>query len=163
LARNVKPHGGKQVGILGLGYYQYCALAIAPSATNNGKIWGNTIMRAGCFVFDLDNGQVSVGQARHSDRSQVIAIQAGPHGLASAVNQPQYAQTAQTYPPAPFATALSRNASVSMANLTIGAATVSAATNLSTSEPGRPMSSASVTSINNSAVSSTVSGTLSAI
>jgi hypothetical protein len=120
-------------------------------------------MRAGYFVFDLDNGQVSVGQARYSDESKIVAVQAGPHGLASAINQPQYAQTAQTYPPAPFATALSRKASVSMANVTIGAATMSAATNLSTTESGRPIFPASVTWINSSAVSSTVSSTLSAI
>jgi hypothetical protein len=50
-------------------------------------------MRAGYFVFDLDNGQVSLGQAKHSAESQIVAVQAGPHGLASAINQPQYAQS----------------------------------------------------------------------
>jgi hypothetical protein len=118
-------------------------------------------MRAGYFVFDLDNGQVSVGQARYSDKSQVVAIQAGPHGLASAINQPQYAQTAQTYPPAPFATAYSQQASAPTANSTVGTGTIPTATNLDSSESNRPFSSTSVTWSNSSAVSSDTASTLS--
>jgi hypothetical protein len=119
---------------------QYCYLAISPSKTNSISIWGDAIMRAGYFVFDLDNGQISLGQAKYSDESQIVAVEAGPHGLASAINQPQYAQTTQTYPPAPFGTALSRKASVSMANLTIGAATTSAAANIGILGSDRPIS-----------------------
>ncbi|KAK6001432.1 hypothetical protein QM012_002763 [Aureobasidium pullulans] len=106
---------------------QYCALAVSPSTSNYNNVWGDSIMRAGYFVYDLDNGQVSVGQARYSYQSNIVAVQAGPHGLANAINQPQYAQTAQTYPPAPFATAFSRKASVYSANNTIGVATISTA------------------------------------
>lgn len=85
-------------------------------------------MRAGYFVYDLDNNQVSIGQAKYSDQSDIVAVQAGPHGLADAINQPLYAQTAQTYPAAPFATALSRKASVYTVNNTVGVATISTAT-----------------------------------
>jgi hypothetical protein len=120
-------------------------------------------MRSGYFVFDLDNGQVSLGQAKHSDESQIVAVQAGPHGLASAINQPQYAQTVQANPTAPFATAFSQKASVSTANFTIGAATTSTATNISNSEFGQPMFSASVAWSNSSAVSSTTPSTPSTI
>jgi hypothetical protein len=100
-------------------------------------------MRAGYFVSDLDNGQVSIGQARYSDESKIVVVQAGSHGLASAINQPQYAQTAQTYPPAPFATTFSQNASVSRANITIGVATISPATDSGSSEPSQSIFSAS--------------------
>ncbi|KAG9958194.1 allantoin, partial [Aureobasidium melanogenum] len=106
---------------------QYCALEVLPAKSSFNGVWGDSIMRAGYFVYDLDNGQVSIGQARYSDQSNIVAVQAGLHGLANAINQPQYAQTAQTYPPAPFATAFSREASVYTTNNTIGVATASTA------------------------------------
>jgi hypothetical protein len=142
---------------------QYCSLAISPSATNYDNVWGDAIMRAGYFVFDLDNGQVSLGQARYSDDSKIVAVQAGPHGLASAINQPQNAQATQTYPRAPFATAFSRNASVFTANNTIGVATISTAKSFGSSAFVNPTFTTSVLWGNNSAVSSrTTSDTLSA-
>ncbi|CAD0112673.1 unnamed protein product [Aureobasidium uvarum] len=112
---------------------QYCALLVSPSPTNSGNAWGDAIMRAGYFVYDLDNNQVSVGQARYSDESNIVAVQAGPHGLANAINQPRYAQTAQTNPPVPFATDLSRKASVFTISSTIGVATGSTAVSLGNS------------------------------
>ncbi|KAH0310844.1 hypothetical protein KCU71_g7907, partial [Aureobasidium melanogenum] len=125
-------HFGGWRGVTGVPYTdpsgkQYCALEVLPAKSSFNGVWGDSIMRAGYFVYDLDNGQVSIGQARYSDQSNIVAVQAGPHGLANAINQPQYAQTAQTYPPAPFATAFSREASVYTTNNTIGVATASTA------------------------------------
>ncbi|KAG9595128.1 hypothetical protein KCU77_g5781, partial [Aureobasidium melanogenum] len=105
-------HFGGWRGVTGVPYTdpsgkQYCALEVLPAKSSL-------------------NG-VSIGQARYSDQSNIVAVQAGPHGLANAINQPQYAQTAQTYPPAPFATAFSREASVYTTNNTIGIATASTA------------------------------------
>ncbi|KAH0259339.1 hypothetical protein KCU91_g15264, partial [Aureobasidium melanogenum] len=125
-------HFGGWRGVTGVPYTdpsgkQYCALEVLPAKSSFNGVWGDSIMRAGYFVYDLDNGQVSIGQARYSDQSNIVAVQAGPHGLANAINQPQYAQTAQTYPPAPFATALSREASVYTTNNTVGVATASTA------------------------------------
>ena len=116
-------------------------------------------MRAGYFVFDLDNGQVSVGQARYSDESRIVAVEAGPHGLANAIDQPSYAQTAQTHSPMPFATDFSRSASVSTANITIGVATVSAATGYGSSQSNQPLVPVSVSWSNNPTGSSTTLST----
>lgn len=117
-------------------------------------------MRAGYFVYDLDNGQVSVGQARYSDQSNIVAVQAGPHGLANAINQPKYAQTAQTYPPAPFATAFSREASVYTTNNTIGVATVSTATGSGSLRSSLPAYTNSTSRATYTSVSSNGSSTL---
>lgn len=137
----------------------YCFLPILPSRSNSGNIWGDAIMRAGYFVFDLDNGQVSLGQARHGDESKIVGVQAGPHGLASAINQPQYAQTVQTYTPAPPATDFSRSASVSTADITIGVASMSTATDYGWPESSPHIIPASVSWSNVTTDSSTTFST----
>jgi hypothetical protein len=45
----------------------------------------NSVMRAGYWVFDLDNGQVSIAQANlGANSSNVIQVEAGPQGLEKA-------------------------------------------------------------------------------
>ncbi|KAH0385290.1 acid protease, partial [Aureobasidium melanogenum] len=139
---------------------QHCALEVFPAKSDFNGVWGDSIMRAGYFVYDLDNGQVSIGQARYSDQSNIVAVQAGPHGLANAINQPQYAQTAQTYPPAPFATAFSREASVYTTNNTIGVATVSTAIGSGSLRSSLPAYTNSTSRATYTSVSSNGSSTL---
>ncbi|KAI5194133.1 acid protease [Aureobasidium subglaciale] len=52
---------------------------------DNFLITGNGAMRAGYWVFDLDNGQVSVAQANlQTNSSNVVAVDAGTEGLSKA-------------------------------------------------------------------------------
>jgi len=45
-------------------------------------VMSSSVMKAGYWVFDLDNGQISLGQARLGiDTSNVVAVQAGADGL----------------------------------------------------------------------------------
>jgi hypothetical protein len=52
-------------------------------------ITGSPVMRAGYFVFDLDNGQVSLAQAnvRANSSSNVVQVEAGADGLSKAVKE----------------------------------------------------------------------------
>lgn len=46
---------------------------------------GNVVTRAGYFVFDLDNGQISIAQAAFAaNSSNVVQVEAGPDGLKNA-------------------------------------------------------------------------------
>lgn len=67
-----------------------CILMVKEAAPNSSiYLMGDPVMRAGYWVFDLDNGQVSIAQARlSSTTSNVIAIEAGPHGVMNATDQP---------------------------------------------------------------------------
>ncbi|KAI5207170.1 acid protease [Aureobasidium subglaciale] len=47
-----------------------------------GSNLGNAVMKAGYWVFDLDNGQVSIGQANlGTTASDIVAVEAGSDGL----------------------------------------------------------------------------------
>jgi hypothetical protein len=52
-------------------------------------ITGSVAMRAGYWVFDLDNGQVSLAQAnlRTNSSSNVVQVEAGADGLSKAANE----------------------------------------------------------------------------
>jgi len=67
-----------------------CLLMVKEAAPNSSiYLMGDPVMRAGYWVFDLDNGQVSIAQARlSSTSSNVVAIEAGPHGVMNATDQP---------------------------------------------------------------------------
>jgi hypothetical protein len=66
-----------------------CLLMVKPAAPNSPiLLMGDPVMRSGYWVFDLDNGQVSIAQARlSSTASNIVAIEAGPHGVMNATNQ----------------------------------------------------------------------------
>jgi hypothetical protein len=53
------------------------------------SITGSAVMRAGYWVFDLDNGQVSLAQAnlRTNSSSNVVQVEAGADGLSKAANE----------------------------------------------------------------------------
>jgi hypothetical protein len=52
-------------------------------------VTGSPVMRAGFWVFDLDNGQVSLAQAnlRANSSSNVVRVEAGADGLSKAANE----------------------------------------------------------------------------
>lgn len=60
-----------------------CELVVAPqSGRHSFALISNSVMRAGYWVFDLDNGQVSLAQANlGANSSNVIQVAAGPEGL----------------------------------------------------------------------------------
>jgi hypothetical protein len=66
-----------------------CVLMVREAAPDLSiYLMGDPVMRAGYWVFDLDNGQVSIAQARlSSTSSNIVAIEAGPHGVKNATNQ----------------------------------------------------------------------------
>jgi hypothetical protein len=62
-----------------------CVLRIQPQGSDNILVVGDAVMKAGYWVFDLDNGQVSLAQAILGETSSnVVAVQAGPGGLSKA-------------------------------------------------------------------------------
>jgi hypothetical protein len=67
-----------------------CLLMVQEAAPASGiYLMGAPVMRAGYWVFDLDNGQLSIAQARlSSTTSNIVTIEAGPHGVMNATNQP---------------------------------------------------------------------------
>ncbi|KAI5201612.1 acid protease [Aureobasidium subglaciale] len=84
-----------------------CLMMIKPAAPGS-KVYliGDPILRAGYWVFDLDNGQVSIAQARLSaTNSNIVAVGAGPHGVMDATNQPPKLGINQTQRVAGTATA----------------------------------------------------------
>lgn len=104
---------------------QACVFMITPaSPTGEGfQTLGDAVLRSMYVVFDLDNGQVSLAQAAVNSTSQpnIVTVQAGPSGVASAVSVASSAPT-QTYS---VAAAVDGTASfsVSTAQSTIGTAT----------------------------------------
>ncbi|KAG9888470.1 acid protease, partial [Aureobasidium melanogenum] len=63
-----------------------CWLRIAPSLRTH-LITSSSVIRAGYWVFDLDNGQVSLAQANlGANSSDVVPVEAGADGLKKAVN-----------------------------------------------------------------------------
>ncbi|KAH0032343.1 acid protease, partial [Aureobasidium melanogenum] len=81
-----------------LGGEDACRLLVTPinSETKN-ILLGTPIMRAGYWIFDMDNGQISVAQARvSSTTSNVVAVEAGPLGVMNAAKQPNALGANQT-------------------------------------------------------------------
>lgn len=67
-----------------------CMLMVQEAAPDSTIfLMGDPVMRAGYWVFDLDNGQVSIAQARlSSTTSNIVTIEAGPQGIMNATHQP---------------------------------------------------------------------------
>ncbi|KAH0372672.1 acid protease, partial [Aureobasidium melanogenum] len=81
-----------------LGGEDACQLLVTPiNAETKYILLGTPIMRAGYWIFDMDNGQISVAQARFSSTtSNVVAVDAGPHGVMNAAKQPSALGANQT-------------------------------------------------------------------
>ncbi|CAD0110038.1 unnamed protein product, partial [Aureobasidium uvarum] len=63
-----------------------CWLRVARSLSENRLLTSSSVMRAGYWVFDLDNGQVSLAQANLGAKSSnVVQVEAGAEGLDKAV------------------------------------------------------------------------------
>lgn len=63
-----------------------CWLRVVPQHGTH-FITSSSVMRAGYWVFDLDNGQVSLAQANlGANSSDVVPVEAGADGLSKAVN-----------------------------------------------------------------------------
>jgi len=73
--------GGKTVRvpfsdfIIDLGDPQFCYIGVA--ITTDQQILGDTVLRAGYFVFDWDNEQVHIGQAANCGDSDIVAVGSG--------------------------------------------------------------------------------------
>ena len=62
-----------------------CALGVVETDSDKFLLISSSVMRAGYWVFDLDNGQVSLAQANlGADSSNVVRVEAGPEGLKKA-------------------------------------------------------------------------------
>lgn len=65
--------------IIDLGDPQYCYIGVA--LTREQQILGDTVLRAGYFVFDWDNEQVHVGQAANCGDSDIVAVGSGRNAV----------------------------------------------------------------------------------
>ncbi|KAH0011044.1 acid protease, partial [Aureobasidium melanogenum] len=67
---------------------QMCWLRVSDAQSESVTSWtSGNVMRAGYWVFDLDNGQVSVAQANlRANSSNVVQVEAGTEGLSKAAN-----------------------------------------------------------------------------
>lgn len=62
-----------------------CFLRVLPSDSVNDLLTSSSVMRAGYWIFDLDNGQISLAQANlGANSSNVVQVEAGPEGLKKA-------------------------------------------------------------------------------
>ncbi|KAH0373136.1 acid protease, partial [Aureobasidium melanogenum] len=69
---------------------QMCWLRVSEAQSQSESAFSMTssnVMRAGYWVFDLDNGQVSVAQAKpRANSSNIVQVEAGAEGLSKAAN-----------------------------------------------------------------------------
>lgn len=109
-----------------------CAFMIVPSeGTGMGfDTLGDAVMRSMYVVFDLDNGQMSIAQAKSGDTGppQIKSVQAGPNGVAKAAGGSYRDSPGQSYSIAPDVSATaSQSHALSTQDSTIGTATGTAA------------------------------------
>ncbi|THX39710.1 acid protease [Aureobasidium pullulans] len=65
-----------------------CTLMVEPSGPGEISSIGDAVMRAGYWVFDLDNGQISVAQANiEASSSDIVKVLKGVDGLSRAVQR----------------------------------------------------------------------------
>ncbi|THY55652.1 acid protease [Aureobasidium pullulans] len=65
-----------------------CTLMVEPSGPGEISAIGDAVMRAGYWVFDLDNGQISVAQANiEASSSDIVKVLKGVDGLSRAVQR----------------------------------------------------------------------------
>ena len=69
-------------------YAGTCQLAVTVDSSGETLGVGHHVMRAGYWVFDLDNGQISVAQANlEASSSNVVKVQKGAGGLSKAIGR----------------------------------------------------------------------------
>ncbi|KAK5111545.1 hypothetical protein LTR62_004841 [Meristemomyces frigidus] len=104
-----------------------CAFMIVPAQpTGQGfQTLGDAILRSMYIVFDLDQGQVSLAQAKVNGSSSpnVVTVSAGPSGIANAISTSYSAAPVNTNSIAPAVQNATASFSVSTAQSTIGSAT----------------------------------------
>ena len=64
-----------------------CTFLIQPTKDADVYIAGDAVLRSMYVVFDLDNGQASIAQAKvnNTDSPDVVTVKAGPSGVAEAL------------------------------------------------------------------------------
>ncbi|KAG9953559.1 acid protease, partial [Aureobasidium melanogenum] len=98
-----------------------CWLRITEVPASSFLVTSNSVMRAGYWIFDLDNGQVSVAQAKlRANSSNVVRVGAGADGLRKAVHDLR-SDTQKADIEGPKSTSMAY--SVSTASSTVGYAT----------------------------------------
>ncbi|KAF7561176.1 hypothetical protein G7046_g2993 [Stylonectria norvegica] len=68
--------------ILNVGSDEYCYVGIV--ITTDQQILGDTVLRAGYFVFDWDNEEVHIGQAANCGDNDIVAVGSGKDAVPSA-------------------------------------------------------------------------------
>lgn len=110
---------------------EVCVFLIQPGSrsTRGFYIAGDAVLRSMYVVFDLDNGQASIAQAKvnNTDAPDVVTVQAGPTGVADAVSSGIETAAANTWSIAPEVATSTIAYAVSTAASTIGTATGDAA------------------------------------
>ncbi|KAI5246530.1 acid protease [Aureobasidium subglaciale] len=98
-----------------------CRLQVSPVDDDWFSVTSSSVMRAGYWVFDLDNGQVSLAQANlQANSSNVVEVDAGVDGLSkAATNHRAEVQQDRVYGGSPVSMVLS----LSTATNTVGYAT----------------------------------------
>ncbi|KAK4553333.1 hypothetical protein LTR86_009633 [Recurvomyces mirabilis] len=108
-----------------------CAFMIVPAqSTGQGfQTLGDAVLRSMYVVFDLDNGQLSLAQAKinSTDAPNIVTVSAGPSGIAKAVSTSYSAAPSNTNSIAPEVMNATGSFTVSTAQSTIGSATGTAA------------------------------------
>lgn len=108
-----------------------CAFMIVPAqSTGQGfQTLGDAVLRSMYVVFDLDNGQLSIAQAKinATDAPNIVTISAGPSGIAKAISTSYSAAPSNTASIAPEVMNATGSFTVSTAQSTIGSATGTAA------------------------------------
>lgn len=67
-----------------------CELRVVQTDRDDFLITSSSVMRAGYWVFDLDNGQLSLAQANlGANSSNVVQVEAGPEGLKKVAQNPK--------------------------------------------------------------------------
>ncbi|KAH0267718.1 hypothetical protein KCU91_g9897, partial [Aureobasidium melanogenum] len=98
-----------------------CWLRVTEVPASSFLVTSNSVMRAGYWIFDLDNGQVSVAQAKlRANSSNVVRVGAGADGLRKAVHDLR-SDTQKADIEGPKSTSMAY--SVSTASSTVGYAT----------------------------------------
>ncbi|KAI4748814.1 acid protease [Aureobasidium sp. EXF-12298] len=98
-----------------------CWLRVTEKPASNVLTTSSGVMRAGYWIFDMDNGQVSLAQAKlRANSSNVVQIEAGAEGLRKAVHDLR-SDTQKADIEGPKSTSMAY--SISTANSTVGYAT----------------------------------------
>ncbi|KAK4502549.1 hypothetical protein PRZ48_005974 [Zasmidium cellare] len=110
---------------------EVCVFLIQPGERSSRGFYiaGDAVLRSMYVVFDLDNGQASIAQAKvnNTDAPSVVTVAAGPTGVAAAVASGVETAASNTWSIAPEVATSTLSYAVSTAASTIGTATGNAA------------------------------------